>query len=207
MTESFWEVPEFAGTRNVPHGPPENVIGAPVGANVVLVRSDDVAVSVEHLTAFPNGLAFLLVLKVREGWSNRWATSAADALMPRIRGEGWRPRGIDPGRLRFGVAFSDGRKATNLWADNLRSGGSGGGIYMSDLGGHGSASEGVSRMWLQPLPPPGRVMFACQWPARNIPFTRRELDAQVILEAARNAIVLWPGSRSGPPPSAALETN
>jgi hypothetical protein len=43
-----------------------------------------------------------------------------------------------------------------------------------------------------PIPPPGQLAFVCEWPALQIPLTRATLDAEVIRDAARRAVVLWP---------------
>jgi hypothetical protein len=46
--------------------------------------------------------------------------------------------------------------------------------------------------WVQPLPPPGELLFACEWPQRQIPLTTTTIDADVILAAAARAQELWP---------------
>ena len=48
------------------------------------------------------------------------------------------------------------------------------------------------RVGVWPLPPPGPVSFVCELPARGIPESRVEVDAQLILDAAGRAIRLWP---------------
>jgi hypothetical protein len=48
------------------------------------------------------------------------------------------------------------------------------------------------RNWLWPIPPRGPVAFVCEWPALEIPLTCATLDAEVIRDAARRAVVLWP---------------
>ena len=97
--------------------------------------------------------------------------------------------------LRIGVQFSDGGKATNTGgfphvapdfetppdAPVMHSGGGGG----SDRRWHQS-------QWVWPLPPPGPLALVCQWPAAGIPLTRHEIDAQLILDAAARAHVVFP---------------
>jgi hypothetical protein len=42
-------------------------------------------------------------------------------------------------------------------------------------------------MWVWPLPPAGPLTFVCEWPAAGIEFTRTEVDAQPLLDAATQA--------------------
>jgi hypothetical protein len=53
--------------------------------------------------------------------------------------------------------------------------------------------------WVWPLPPRGPIAFVCEWPAAGIPLTRREIDAQLILDAAARARIIFPEERSTQP--------
>jgi hypothetical protein len=46
--------------------------------------------------------------------------------------------------------------------------------------------------WVWPLPPAGPLEFICQWPVYGIGETRVGIDGQVILDAARRSVQLWP---------------
>ena len=46
--------------------------------------------------------------------------------------------------------------------------------------------------WVWPLPPAGPLEFICQWPVYGIGETRVGIDGQVILDAARLSVQLWP---------------
>jgi hypothetical protein len=50
-----------------------------------------------------------------------------------------------------------------------------------------------------PLPPPGPLAFVCEWPAAGIAVTRSEIDAQLVLDAADRAQLIFPddGNRGG----------
>jgi hypothetical protein len=100
---------------------------------------------------------------------------------------------LPPEFLRLGVQFADGDVATNLGRPSFPSPDSEptGPVLLSDGGGGGGRRYDM-RYWLWPLPPPGPVSFVCEWPARGIPESRAELDAQLILRAAERAIHLWP---------------
>ena len=63
---------------------------------------------------------------------------------------------------------------------------------MRPMGGGGGGGRREHRNWLWPILPPGQLAFACEWPALQIPLTRAKLDAAVIRDAARRAVVLWP---------------
>ena len=110
--------------------------------------------------------------------------------------------------LRFGIEFADGSKATNT-ADqplvNLARGtthtsiGSPAsnapptpeGPVLQMGGGGGGAGNWRQNIWVWPLPPPGRLTFVCQWPQAGVELTRRDIEAQLILDAATRARVLF----------------
>jgi hypothetical protein len=49
--------------------------------------------------------------------------------------------------------------------------------------------------WVWPLPPPGPLVFACEWAAFGIPEARASTDAQPILDAAQHSVRLWPSAQ------------
>ncbi|MGO8906438.1 MAG: hypothetical protein ACLQMH_12565 [Solirubrobacteraceae bacterium] len=58
-------------------------------------------------------------------------------------------------------------------------------------GGGGDGRNWKQTIWIWPLPPPGRLTFVCQSPAAGIELTRREVEAQLVLEAATRAQVIF----------------
>jgi hypothetical protein len=181
-------------------GPPANVLGTPVPLRLVLARTDDVAIAVTDLVAFPTGCEFKLVIRSRR------RTHEIDndplGMFPVDFGRWRRAEELPDDLLRFGVHLSDGTKATSLdepgWDPDpettpeppvlSQSGGAG--------GGGGDFSYGF---WLWPLPPPGPLALVCEWPERGIALERTEIDAGVILEAAQHVETLWEdGGGSGP---------
>jgi hypothetical protein len=52
-----------------------------------------------------------------------------------------------------------------------------------------------SRWWTWSLPPAGPLEFVCEWPAFGIAESRADIDAQLILDAARRSIRLWPENK------------
>ncbi len=192
---SFFEPPPPPPERPPPHrppswhGPPENELGSTVPIRLLLARNDELALALLDLVAYSTGFALKLVLRFRPG-----ADFDPRSMMMQMHG--------DPEQLRFGIAYSDGRKATNLGPHrpprddppeiSLTRGGSGGG---------GSRGWELG-YWAYPLPPPGKLTLALEWPARGVEETRHELDAAPIIEAAAKSEQLWDDDRpigGGPP--------
>jgi hypothetical protein len=91
--------------------------------------------------------------------------------------------------------LSDGRKATNLDEDMGRAEDDTppeGPVLMHAGGGGGANGDSVHDYWLWPLPPPGKLVVVCEWPAFGIPETSAEIEAELILEAADRARAMWP---------------
>ena len=113
---------------------------------------------------------------------------------------------IPPELLRFGVQHSDGRKEATFGEWH------GGGtthtmlafsdeddppdpsteIIVTPCGGGGGGLDAHQRYWIWPLPPPGPVTFACEWPKLEIPETQVAIEGEVIREAAGRAERVWP---------------
>ncbi|HZB86440.1 MAG TPA: hypothetical protein VE289_07755 [Gaiellaceae bacterium] len=186
------EVPEWAAA-------PSNVLGGAVPIRLVLAKTSELAVAVLGGMAYPTGFEFKLVIRTR------WNPEELDDFDPlelhhrfvRRHGRG-SERDIPPELLRFGVEFSDGSKATNLqvlwggdpsWQPPSP-------VLMPGRGG-GGAGNWETEFWVWPLPPEGPLAFVCEWPAREIPLTRLEVDAALVREAAAQAEILWEPDRGG----------
>jgi hypothetical protein len=168
-------------------GAPANVLGVGVPANILLARSDQVALSVTHLTAFPAGVSLRLVAQRRGDPEDPRRDPFHLAHMHAFQHRGGE---LEPDVLRFGVEFSDGSKATNLGGHPWR-GGDPVGPLLTQGGGGGGGRSFETSYWLWPLPPPGPLAFVCEWPALGVPLTRVEIDAGEILDAAGRAETLW----------------
>ena len=161
-------------------GPPHDVLPGVVALELSLVRSDRQQIWIGSVEAYPVGLALTVLMAGRRP----------------------APEGVESGRgtWRFGVQFSDGRKAT---ADGI-----GGGLRASRAllasevppdgpilragGGSGSRQAFRQQYWLWPLPPAGDVLLACEWPDLNIPFSTATVGSAPLLEAAARARPMWP---------------
>jgi hypothetical protein len=156
----------------------------------MLARTDELALALLDIVAYSTGFGLKLVLRFRPD-----ADFDPRSMMMQMHGG-------DPDELRFGIAFSDGRKATNLGPRRPPSEDPPE-ISLSRGGGGGGGSRGWEfNFWVYPLPPPGPITLALEWPARGLAESRHELDAGAILEAAAKSEKLWDDNRPigpGPP--------
>ena len=177
-------------------GAPRGTLPGVVALELVLAHSEKAAVCITRLAAYPTGFEFdVLAITAPEQTELDLDPMLFGPYHHRPR----RPGGeLPPELLRIGVQFADGAKATNT----------GGGGYDQDPppgpvmhsgGGGGGGGEWRQTEWVWPLPPPGPLNFVCEWPAAEIPLTRANLDAKVILDAAARAQIIFPEAR---PPTA-----
>ena len=184
-------------------GPPVGTLPAVVPLERVLARTDRVAVCATRLAAYPSGFEFDIVTMSTDD------EHELDPLLfgaPHRRHLGSGGAAIPPEMLRVGVQFADGSKATNTGGFHDANGPPPGAV-MHPGGGGGGGGSWRQTLWVWPLPPPGPLVLACEWPALEIPLTRCEIDAQAVLDAAARAQVVfsdahlpeWPHDDDGPP--------
>jgi len=165
------------------------VLGAPVPLRLILARTDDVVVAILGAAAYPTGVE--LTLAIRRRTFDPYEHHLSDPF--ELHGRPGEP--LPPDRLRFGVQFADGRKATTVDALGAFAAAPDATPEAPTLvPGHGSGGGGVwdMELWLWPLPPEGPIAFVCEWPSEGIELTRVEIDAEPILTAAALAEPLWP---------------
>jgi hypothetical protein len=182
-------VPEGWDRQPVWLGPPANELPGMVPVELPLIaRTDEAAVAVTGIRAYPTGFGFTLSLRLR-------AHSSWDSYPFDVPFEGDQ---IPDAFLRFGVQFANGARATNLPRYDLP--------HDDDteptppvLTAHGGRGEGGgggrawdADQWVWPLPPAGPLAFVCEWPARQVGESRVELDARSVRQAAERAATLWP---------------
>jgi hypothetical protein len=189
--------PEQAELRCAPPwtGRPQ---GAPPGAAVgelLLARSELAEVRIAYIDAYPEGFELEIRASTRVAFQDlrrdgeRWGPDVFGGAWP-MAGES--RESIPAQILRIGMQFADGSVVTNIAGHGRPPAGPG----MWSLSGGGGGSGGESRFhhgyWVSPLPPPGPVAVVCEWPAAQIPLQRREIDAQLIVDAAERARAMFP---------------
>ena len=167
-------------------GPPANVLPGVVPVELLIARTDETAVALTGIRAYPTGFGFTVSLRMRRLSFRQQDPYPFDAF---VEGDQ-----VPDAFLRFGVQFADGAKATNFPRYDLHhdpetepappvltahGGGGGGTVWDADH-------------WVWPLPPAGPLAFVCEWPARQIGESRVELDARLVRQAAERATTLWP---------------
>jgi hypothetical protein len=165
-----------------------------VVSELLLARSDQAAVYVDYVDAYPEG--FELEIRASTSVAYHELAREGDGSGPDPFGRHWpmvdERRDVLPRQLlRVGVQFADGRTATNISGHDRPVGGP----IMDALRGAGRGGGGESRFhqgyWISPLPPPGPVAVVCEWPVLGIPVARQEIDAQLILDAAEKARAMF----------------
>jgi hypothetical protein len=188
-------------------GPAEHVVPGIVPLELLLVNIGRHAVWIGQAEVYPTGVLLNVDLHGREP----------------------APTGIESGvgTWRFGVQFSDGRKATAFGLGLVRPGRGAnsstttsvggraghsppGGPLLRPAGGGGSRTVYRQGYWLWPLAPPGELLVACEWPNAGIELTTATVSADLLRDAANRAKELWPppdlpdwpgtGDRPGPTP-------
>jgi hypothetical protein len=182
---SFFEMPawEAPSGYRIPAWlrPPETMVPGIVPVELLLARTDDRAVLVTGLRAYPTGVDFVLTVRPRPGQPHQ--------------------RNRDPDRLhrlayhdlRLELRFADGRMVGNdprYWPRTFETE-EPDPPFLYYHGGGGSERGWYSRHWLWGLPPPGPLAFVCAWPAGQIPGSGAEIDARLVLKAADRAVSVW----------------
>ncbi len=164
------------------------VIPGSVPAEVVLIHTEQVAVAVGSVRAYPNGFEFTLHTRLRS--EDETGPGGAGPLERHGHRRGTQaPEDV----LRLGVMYADGRRAATT-GGHLRpdDDADAGRLVLLENGGGGSARRWDGDFWVYPLPPDGPVTFVASWLEQRVAETRAELDGAAIRKAARRAVILWP---------------
>lgn len=176
---------------------PDGWIGAVLPVQELIGRSEEAAISLARIVAYPVGFEVTLDAFTR---AVSWGWAFDERVGEWHRGEHERPPAELP---RYGVEFADGRRASNLGrmfggtvvampaADNEEPDPSKD-IRLVPGGGHGGGRQSRQEFWVWPLPPHGPVAFVCEWPRYGIPESRVEVAAASIRAAASKAMEIWP---------------
>jgi hypothetical protein len=177
--------PEPARTRRPAWMRSDSVIPGLVPAEVVLVRTGQVAVAIGGVRAYPNGFEFTVHARLRR------EDESAPARGDFFERHGGRIREPNEG-LRLGVMFADGRRAAAPGGHPRPDDAEAGRLVLFENGGGGSSRTWDGNFWVHPLPPEGPVTFVVSWLEHGVAEARAELDGAAIGAAARRALILWP---------------
>lgn len=165
---------------------PDTVIPASVRAELLLFRTDQVAVSVGSVRAYPNGFEFTVHTRLRRV-DAEFGPSGDPFSWHRRFGGAQAPGDV----LRLGVLYADGRRTATTSRQHLRDGDDGE-LVLNQQGGGGSARAWDQDFWVHPLPPDGPVTLVISWLEHAVTETRADLDGTEIRAAAARAVRLWP---------------
>ncbi|MDQ0734518.1 hypothetical protein [Arthrobacter agilis] len=179
-------------------GPPWHEKYGSVLLGVEIGRSTTTVVSLGAARCYQEGLAVELLVRVRE--TGRQARHRIFSYLERAHGRGHLDERLKPGGLRWGVAFSDGRKVTTQDESPWARVGS-----MEDLV-EGPVIEGLSRpvvdmdswaryYWLWPTPPPATMLVGFEWEERGIGETLTVVDVAPLIAAGAASEPLWQGQQ------------
>ncbi len=172
---------------------PNGVIPAVAPAALAMIRTDEVAVAISGLRAYPNGFEFTVHARVRHE-DLPWGISPTDPVADP------RTRQASEKALRLGVLYADGRRASTT-SRYSETGEEVGGEHLTflEVGRGGTDRQWNGDFWVHPLPPHGPVTFVASWLLYGVAETRAEVDSSAILEAAGRAVTLWPGEPDDTP--------
>jgi hypothetical protein len=182
-------------------GPPWHYQPGIVHETRELGRSDLTVILLDGFQCFEHG--FLLRLMVRINDLGRQARLRTYAYLERAHGRDYLDERFAPDGLRWGIQYSDGRKATTQDESPYPDDGD-----IDNAKVHGPVIAGDSRpvifmdswsreFWVWPTPSEGLLHIAVEWPGRGIAETITTLDAGTLRAAALRARPLWPTADDG----------
>lgn len=164
-----------------PWNPPEAEFPGIVAMDTLhFDRSEQAAVAIIAIAAYARGFEFLLARRIRPGTPGLDEDPTPEMRRRRLR---------ELEDFPISVRFSDGRQAVS---GRPRGDSEPTGPILQSRGGGGTSHSQLLQWWVWPLPPAGPLEFICQWPVYGIGETRVGIDGQVILDAARRSVQLWP---------------
>jgi hypothetical protein len=173
--------PRLQTSEPDPWDPPQTEFPDIVPINTLLFdRSERAAIAITGMSAYSNGFEFSVTRLIQPGTLG-WDEDP----VPGARGEPFAAhRSFD-----ISLQLSDGRTVVSgrPHGDSQPTQ-----PFLQQRDGGGTSHYNHSRWWAWPLPPSGPLEFICQWPTLGITETRVSIDAQLILDAARRSVQLWP---------------
>ena len=171
---------EHHRTHRQPHaGPSQDEVGVLAMSSFVVVRGSEVAVAVQGVTAYSDGL----VLHVAVLFADEQKRESLDwSLQEYSR---------SPGRFRLGVQTAQGRRATTGTRDAPPLEAPSAGAVLTLQRSSSGPLRWVGDYWLWPLPDPGDMVVGVRWPDRAIEESLVLVDTQPLLAAAATSRPVW----------------
>jgi hypothetical protein len=180
--------PEQVPRRRQPWERSDAVIPASVPADMMLIRTDQVAVAMGNIRAYPNGFEFRLSARLRSEDEADLDCFDPAGLHGYRRGSRM-PEDV----FRLGIMYADGRRTAitegHCWPDDDDDAEH---LILVPKGSSGSERTWDGDFWVYPLPPDGPVTFVASWLEHGVAETYAELDSAAVREAAARAVALWP---------------
>jgi hypothetical protein len=176
---------------------PDTVIPGSVLAELMLIRTEHVAVAIGSVRSYPNGFEFTVHARMRD--VDQAMRMGADPFHWHRRGPGAQ---APDETLRLGILYADGRRAATTGGGRCYAHGpdaDDGQLVLQQNGGGGNERAWDQGFWVHPLPPEGPVTLVASWLAYGVTETRAELDGNAIRAAAARTITLWPDDPDAEP--------
>ncbi len=162
---------------------PDDSLGREAPLQFVIARSHAAIVAVRRITAYHNGFAFEVSVRLLPGHE---LTDPSDFFG--VRALRRTHDGLPDELFRFGLEFADGSTVTSLEVTGIGGPTRPRGPILAGGGGGGGDRRFDMRYWVWPLPPPGKLTFLSEWPAQGLALTRREIDTEPIRNAAEGPV-------------------
>jgi hypothetical protein len=165
-------------------------IAGVVPMELVIARSDQAAVVVSRVSAYPDGFELTVSSYLHRSVKRTRRRRVHHPMMWHDMGEPGEP--LPDELLRFGLEWPDGGRVTNLdpwghsWPDATEPA-----HGLESRSGRGSADEYSQEYWAWPLPGPGPLSLVVEWPAFDIVETATSMDGSLLIEAAARAKPVW----------------
>lgn len=168
-------------------------IAGVVAVELLVARSDEAAVAVGGIRAYPDGFELTVDTYLHRSVTRRRRHGPhRHPLM--FHGFADDDLSLPGELLRFGLAWPDGGRATSIdqwgrceWPDATEPA-----HGLEGRSGGGSDLHYRHEYWAWPLPAGGPLRCVVEWPEYGIAETSAEIDGALIVEAAQRARPVWP---------------
>jgi hypothetical protein len=189
---------EFLGSEHSPQPiapkPDPDELGHPVALSFVMGRNEIAAVGITSFVGYHSGFEFALAMVFADPDNRLTPLNAMHRTTLALVTDVATPP--DPEGFRLTLTFSDHSSVSCSTIGPFRELASRQQHEQVDrsltlLDGYGGGVKSHLRWFVSPLPPPGRIVFSCEWPAVGISW-RHEVDtAQQLIDAAKESRFLF----------------